>query len=363
MRRLFRRLLLPGSAVVVTVCLLAYSTIGSPKQWFSTPLVAHPVLICPDVIDFGPQSVGEIVTKEFEIANGGSDILQIDDIRQSCTCSGFEVMDKDGSWLSATTIWIRAGEPAKARVRLIVRGQAATATKAVVRFQTNVPDLPESQLQIVVPYIKAGLLGFPAEVHLGFINAGAVATRDIDVYDDSPTPGSGLTLGAVSDPRVQVEVVPAAAVPQDAGRVLYGSYLGRVRVVVTGTPGRIRENVVIQAGGRAGAVLNVPLSAEIGLPVVVLPARLVWPAPTAPRLARLVFRSQGATIRGVVPVRLPVGVTVMTPSVTAESAAKVIELQFASAAPPPSDRPLIAAFRATLTDGRTVDMDVNFDPN
>ena len=96
MRRLFQRLLLPGLAVVATVCLLAYSIMGFPKQWFSTSLVAPPILICPEVIDFGPQPLGEIVTQEFEIANGGSDILQIDDIRQSCTCSGFEVMDKDG---------------------------------------------------------------------------------------------------------------------------------------------------------------------------------------------------------------------------------------------------------------------------
>ena len=97
MRRLFRRqLLLPVSAVAATVCLLVYSTTGFPKKWFPTPHASHPVLICPEVIDFGPQPVGEIVTKEFEIANGGSDILQIDDIRQSCVCSGFEVMDKDG---------------------------------------------------------------------------------------------------------------------------------------------------------------------------------------------------------------------------------------------------------------------------
>jgi hypothetical protein len=94
------------------------------------------VIVQPEKYDFGEVTEGKVLTYDFTIKNGGSDVLQIKDVRPTCGCTVAKIEKKE----------LKKGESAKVSITFNTDGRPGNQHKAV-NISTNDPQNSSTSFQ------------------------------------------------------------------------------------------------------------------------------------------------------------------------------------------------------------------------
>ena len=239
--------------------------------------VRGPVFRPVPALDLGPQELGQLAVGRLQLANDGDRELHISGVRASCSCTGIETVNPDGSYSAVTAVTVPPGGVIDAVVRVAVNSPAGVGLQVVVRFETDDPAHPEVALPVQVPLVLLGVRAVPGELALGSVAQNEVVERMVDVVDSAPTPRPVGEL-RVSNPAVlAAEVVTAP--PGEAGGRGGARLVARVRVKVSTTAvGVFDERVsVYTVADRPVSPTSIHVTGRVAPAVEIVPSTVVLP--------------------------------------------------------------------------------------
>jgi hypothetical protein len=175
-----------------------------------------PLVEMPAILDLGNRELGETVVVPFAIANRGGEMLVIDNVRTSCSCTGIE-RQEDGKFLTVERLEVNPGESAKLVMRVAIRGvPAGAATRVVVFCRTNDPTTPEARIEAVVTRVSAGVHATPKALAFGMVGVNEVIRKVIVIHDTATPPRVVDHVSTTMPGRVAAQLLPTEEWPRVA---------------------------------------------------------------------------------------------------------------------------------------------------
>lgn len=319
-------------AVPAFIGLMAYGlTSGHVSRWSSMLLGTHPVLDCPNVLELGERELGDVAVIRFAISNRGGQVLVIDDVQSSCSCSGLE-QDLDGKFVRLTSLRVARGESVTIAMRVLVQGSLGTSARYKVSFRSNDPSRPAYGIEAVVAKVNGGAQANPTSLAFGSLLPGSEARRVVDIYDDAV---KGRSIGKAvsgSPDRVAVRVLNDVTPPTQPTNQKLGKWIGRIEVVaLTETPARIQTDIELHLAGEPRPPTLIPVSGRVLGPVEISPSILLLPRSSDAGpvyFGRFVCRSTNGKPIGLSVDSVPQSLTVKVDSETSVELEKTVAIEW-----------------------------------
>lgn len=299
------------------------------------------------VIELGEVESGQVAMGELTIINDGNVDLMIDGVRASCSCTGIETRNPDGSYTQLSSLTVPANGQVPVVVRLAVNGLVGGQLNSTIYFLTNDPAKPEVTLHVRLSRITHGARATPEVIPIGIMPVGKKTTHSVDIVDRSPTPRSVERMVVTNDKLISATLIP---VPENEATVPGGRIVARLQVQVDAkSPAQVDERVnVWLVSETPKSPVSIRIIGRIAATVELSPETLVFPINTD---AGPICRASVLCLTHGSPAQLrvvdcPSKLTVTLPSGTTSGAPQQIKIEQKSAGLEP--------YRETITLGVTV---------
>jgi hypothetical protein len=279
-------------------------------------------------VEIKETEAGQVAVGNVTLINDGDADLHIAGVRSSCSCTGLETKNADGTLTRLSSLSIPPGGQVPVVIRLAVNGPIGGPIDSVVYFLTNDPEKPEVTLPIHMSRVLHGAQAVPGVVAFGTVPVGQPVTQIVDIIDRSLDPRSGQIL-EVHDPNVlSAELIP---VPEAEASALGGRVIARVKVVVdTKAAGPVEGRVNLWlVPEKTASPVSVRVTGRVAAPVEMSPSTLTLPLQSdAGPVYRgiVVCRSHGVAAKLRV-VNCPPGFVVRLPEPTPSGTPQLIQVE------------------------------------
>ncbi len=299
--------------------------------WCIRPIgtsISAPVLRDIGVVELGESETGQVATGELTIVNDGNADLLIDGVRASCSCTGLETRNRDGSFtqLSSLTVPVKGQVPVV--VRLAVNGSVGGQGNSRIYFSTNDPMKPEVEVQIQLTRITHGARATPEVIAIGTMPVGKSASYSVEIIDRSPTPRAVQRVAVTNPALVSATLLQ---VPDHEAPVTGGRIVARLQVQVDAkTVSQVDERVdVWLTSEKPMSPVSIRVIGRIAATAELSPATLVFPINTdsGPLYrASVLCRTHGSPAQ----LRLvdcPSNITVSLPTTPSQGAPQIVTIE------------------------------------
>jgi len=295
-----------------------------PAGPVSDSISAGPAIEVPRTVDLGVQDLHHIISARFRIANRGSEVLEVRNIRTNCSCSSLEA-DSGGGSVKINALDVPPGASQEVSLSLRIEGRSGSRLLAAIVFATNDPGNPEVQVDLIVPRIRAGLRAEPPDAIVGSVDPQPEIRRDIALFDDSELP---RTIERVVSSRP--EIISAKVIPPSEGQIAdpaTGRCMGTLQVTIRAArPGSLEAEVLVIVAGEPDRPTRVRVHGRVNAPVEVSPETVMLPRRSTDgwvySTACVVRRSDGRLF-ALTPQEVPKGMTCV---VTGERSHQIVTL-------------------------------------
>jgi len=238
---------------------------------------SHPILDCPQVIEFGERELGEVALARFTVANRGGTELVIDEVQSNCACSGLE-REQNGKLIRVERLRLKPRESMQLIMRLLVQGTPGSSVTNGVQFHTSDPANPDQWIEASVSRVRAGAATRPTSVVFGSLSAGSTVQQVMDVFDSAIQRRAINRVVSLNPDRATVRLIPTEGNTSALTKDTLGELIGRIEVTAcTDQPGSLDTEIEIYLTGDRRPPTAVPVTGRVTGPVEVSPSLLVLP--------------------------------------------------------------------------------------